>query len=178
MFLKAYQRYTGTSKDLHSTQLKEKLFSNVPGLQAHRRGKQVILTAGEVTTEAVLATLSYSDDDDGKALVQAAKLIHQDLFNNENEFKFNFDKHSQKNSVPMSLLMLLQIILEGANVSLLDDNKTRDIAVGLSQLVKFNSIKQKREQCVLHVRHKNYQETLLTMYIGLYNHSKTRKEIW
>ena len=44
-------------------------------MQAHRRGKQVILTTGKVTTEAVLSALSYSDDDDGKGLVKAAKPI-------------------------------------------------------------------------------------------------------
>ena len=49
MLLKAYQRYTVTSIDLHSTQLKEKRISKIPGLQTHRRGKQVILTASEVT---------------------------------------------------------------------------------------------------------------------------------
>ena len=54
------------------------------------------------------------------------------MFNDENEFKLNFDKDSQKNLVLMSLMMLLQMILEGTNVLLLDDNKTRDIAVGLS----------------------------------------------
>ena len=63
MFLKAYQRYTGTSRDLHSTRLKKKLISKTPGLQAHRRGKQVILKTGGVTAEDVLAALSYSDDD-------------------------------------------------------------------------------------------------------------------
>ena len=57
MFLKAYQCYTGTSIDLHSTQLKKILIFKIPGSQAHRRGKQVILTTGEVTTEAVLAAL-------------------------------------------------------------------------------------------------------------------------
>ena len=140
-------------------------------MQAHRRGKQVILKTDETTTEAELAALSYSDDDDGKALVQAAKVIRQDLFNNENEFKYNFDKDAQKNSVPMSLMILLQMILEGINVSLLYDNKTRDVAIGLCQLVKFNAIKRKREQSVLHVQHKNSQEkTLLTVYIGLYIH--------
>ena len=137
MFLKAYQRCTDTSIDLHSTRLKEKHISKIPGLQAHRGGKQVILTTGEFTTEAALAALSYNDDDDGKILVQVAKVICQDLFNNENKFKFNFDKDSPKNSVPMSLTMLLQIMLDGEKVSLLDDNKTQDIAVSLSQLVKF-----------------------------------------
>ena len=74
----------------------------------------------------------------------------------------------------MSLIMLLQMVLEGTNVSLLDDNKTRDIAVGLSQLVKLNAFKRKREQGVLHVRHKNFRETPLSVYIGLYIHLKTR----
>ena len=55
------------------------------------------------------------------------------------------------------------MILEGTNVSVLDDNKTRDIVVGLSQLVNFNVIKRKCEQSVLPVQHKNYQET----HIGL-----------
>ena len=44
------------------------------------------------------------------------------------------------------------MILEGTNVFLLDDDKTRDIAVGLSQLFKFNAIKRRCEQSVLHVR--------------------------
>ena len=52
--LKAYQRYTGTSIDLHSTRLKEKLISKIPELQ-------VILTTGEVTIEAVLAALLHSE---------------------------------------------------------------------------------------------------------------------
>ena len=86
MLLKAYQRYTGTSIELHNTRLKEKLISKIPGLRAHRRGKQAILTTGEVTTEALLSALSYSDDDDGKTLVQAANLFVKILLNNENEF--------------------------------------------------------------------------------------------
>ena len=49
--------------------------------------------------------LSYSDDYHGTALVQAAKLIRQDLFNNENKFEFIFDKDSQKNLVLISLIM-------------------------------------------------------------------------
>ena len=79
-----------------------------------------------------------------------SKLIRHDLFNNKYEFKFNFDKDSEKKIVPESL-MWLQMISEGTNVSLLDDNKTRDIVVGLSQLAKFNNIKRKCEQSVLHV---------------------------
>ena len=71
-------------------------------MQVHRRGKQVILTTGDVTTDAASSTLSYSDDDDGKTSVQAANVICQGLFNKENKFKCNFDKDSRKYSVPIS----------------------------------------------------------------------------
>ena len=60
----------------------------------------------------------------------------------------------------MSLVMLIPMILERTNVSFLDDNKTRDIAVGLSQLFKFNTIERKREQSVLHIRHKIFKRLL------------------
>ena len=109
VFLKVHQLYTGTSRDLHSTRMKEKLIIKSPGLPAHRRGKQVILTTGEVTREAVLAALSYSDDD-GKDLVQAAKRICQIRNTNLNSVLIRILK---KNSVPMSLIMLLQTILGG-----------------------------------------------------------------
>ena len=173
MFLKAYQHYTGTSVDFHSTRLKEKLISEIRGLLA----TQVIPTTGKVTTEALLAVLSYRDDDGDKALVRAAKLIRQDLFNNENEFKFNFDKDSQKNFVPKRLIMLLQTILERTNISLLDDDKTRDIVLVFPSFLNLMPLNESGWQIVLHVRHKNFQETPLTVYIGLYIHSKTRKKV-
>ena len=39
-------------------------------------------------------------------------------------------------------------------------------------------LKQKRDYSVLHVRHKSFQETSLTEYIGLYVHLKTQKKVW
>ena len=46
--------------------------------------------------------------------------------------------------------MLVQMILEGTNISISDDNKSRDITARLSQFVKFNVNRQKHEQSVLH----------------------------
>lgn len=59
-------------------------------MQTHRHWKQVIITKGEVTIVALLAALLYSD---------LSKLICHDLFNNKNEFKFNFDKDSEKKNL-------------------------------------------------------------------------------
>ena len=42
MFKTAYQRYSGESTDPQSTRFKEELISKMPGLQAHKKGKQII----------------------------------------------------------------------------------------------------------------------------------------
>ena len=46
----------------------------------------------DAPTEATLAALSYNGDQNGLHLLQAAKLVHQDLFNGEASFSENFDK--------------------------------------------------------------------------------------
>ncbi len=138
----AYHRYTGKDIDLHSTWFKNQLISRVPGLQAHKRGKQVILTSDDVATEAILAALSYSSEVDGMHLVHIAKRIRQDVFDEEKLLSGNFDKSCQIDSVPNTLLLLMQMILEGTSISLTTDNKTRDIALSISQLIKFNAIKK------------------------------------
>ena len=48
MFISAYHRYTGTDIELHSIRFKEQLLSRIPGLQAHKRGKQYVLTSDDL----------------------------------------------------------------------------------------------------------------------------------
>ena len=132
MFISVYRRYTGTDIELHSTRFKEQLLSQIPGLQAHKRGMQIVLTSDDAATEAILAALSYSGDQNGLHLVQAAKLVRQYLFDGEASFSGNFVKDCQKGSVPKSLLMLVQMTLEGTSLSLAADNQNNNIALQLS----------------------------------------------
>ena len=118
MFIPAYHRYTGTDIELYSTRFKEQLLLWIPGLQAHKQDKQIALTSDNVATEAILAALSYSGDQNGLHLVQAAKIVRQDLFGEEASFGGSFGKDCQTNSVPNSLLKLAQMILEGTSLSL------------------------------------------------------------
>ena len=140
MFISVYHRYTGTDIELHSTRFKEQLLSQIPGLQAHKRGMQIVLTSDDAATEAILAALSYSGDQNGLHLVQAAKLVRQYLFDGEASLSGNFVKDCQKGSVPKSLLMLVQMTLEGTSLSLAADNQNNNIALQLSQLIKFNAL--------------------------------------
>ena len=122
-------------------------------------------------------TLSFDNEDDGKYMVNVAKRVRRDLFKEKKPFDGRFDKESQQKSVPNSLLMLLQMILEGTNIiASNNDNKTRDIALQIAQLVKFNAIKKVRESNVKNIRHSEIQETALPVYTGQLVHSQTRKK--
>ena len=121
--------------------------------------------------------MSFDNEDDGKYMVNVAKRVRRDLFKEKKPFEGLFDKESQQKSVPNSLLMLLQMILEGTNIiASKNDNKTRDIALQIAQLVKFNAIKKVRESNVKNIRHSEIQETALPVYTGLLVHSQTRKK--
>ena len=75
MFISAYYRYTVTNIELHSTRMKEQLLSWIPDLQAHKRGKKIVLTPDDVATETILAAFSYSGGQNGLHLVQTVKLV-------------------------------------------------------------------------------------------------------
>ena len=129
MFISAYHCYNNIK--LHSTRFKEQLLSRIPGLQAHKRGKQIVLTSGNVASEAIVAALSCNGDQNGLQLVQTAKLVRQDLFDGEASFSGNFSKGYQTESVSKSLLVLVQMILKGTSLSLAQ----------FFQLIKFNTLK-------------------------------------
>ena len=97
---------------MHSTRFKEDLFQYFPGLQTHKNGKQVIMTLDYVASDAVIDAITRSREDGGMCLVQAAKVIRQDMFDKAKTFHGNFGKKSQKDSVPTRLLMLVRMILE------------------------------------------------------------------
>ena len=86
----------------------------------------MILTPVEVTTEAILAALSHTGEDNGMYLAKTAKRERQDIFDEEKSFNGDFDINSLTNSVPNSLLLLVQMLLEG----------TRNIAVYFKNSIK------------------------------------------
>ena len=66
--------------------------------------------------DALLENLERCREDDGMSLLKAANIIREDLFDSNSLFNRNFDYSSQESSVPKSLLVLLRMILEGANI--------------------------------------------------------------
>jgi len=95
------------------TRLKEHLLSEVHGLCEEKEGKCILLTLNGAIGRAVFEASMRSTTDDGIILSQAANIIRTHLFSESQCFDGNLSVLNQKSSVPIHLLHLLGLILEG-----------------------------------------------------------------
>ena len=170
-------RQLGASKEsidvAHVTRLKNQLLSAIPGLVAQKRGKYVILTK-ESHGEAIYEASIVSSRNEGIVISKAAKVIRKYMFAKTVTFNGNLGYDQQKESVPIQLLHLLGLILEGVkNYDTVTDS-TEGIALNLSQLVHFNAVKTKRSSA--NVRRSKVNEPPFPVQVGLSLHAQTREK--
>jgi hypothetical protein len=100
-------------------------------------------------------------------LSQAAKIIRREMFETACQFDGNFAPGCQAKAVPQSLLALISMILEGPSIDMQSMRQNVPASLAISQLVVFNSVKNKRDNTVgTEVHHSKKQETPLPLYIG------------
>ena len=76
----------------------------------------------------------------------------------------------------MSVVHLVSLILEGTSQYDKVSGNTQRVSVNLSQLLRFNAVKTKRNMGDCHIRHSTTNEPSLPAKIGLLIHTKTRKK--
>ena len=116
----------------------------------------------------------HNSDQDAMYLVHAAKVVHREMF--ESSFTFN-GSFSECNSLPQSLLTLVNMILEGPKIKHHSTNNMK-AATAISHLLFFNSMKYARDaDAATTVLHAHQWETPLPlyMYIAMKIHAVTRK---
>ena len=112
-------------------------------------------------------------------LAQAASILRRELFNNFPKFTGSFDStFLEPDSVPLSLLNFLSMVLEGSKI---DDTssvcpKIQRASLSIAQLIRFNSIKRSRSNRSEVTRHHLDRECPLPVYMGLMVHPCTRKK--
>lgn len=162
---------------IHTTRLKNRLIFVFPDMRAHSKGRDVLLTFEDNLGEALWKACDY--DSDAMQLVRAAHLVRKELFDTKYTFDGSFHPDCQKDSVPPSLLALMKMILDGANIkhqTQLMDTATTKAALTVSQLLVFNSVKHTRTtESSDKVRHNRDRETPLPLYIAMKVHAVTRK---
>ena len=93
----------------------------------------------------------------------------------KNDFSGSFDAQCQEKSVPVSLLALVSMVLNGTNITTQPSSASMpQPALTISQLLMFNCMACQRKTAAI-TRHSQERETPLPMYLGIMVHTKTRK---
>ena len=160
---------------VHVTRFKYKILQLVPCLRESKAGKFILLTLDKDLGKALFEVCRSSAEDNGITLAKAAHIIRSYLFENDEIFDGDVSPHRRTNSIPTCLVQLIGLILEGGG---LNQQNTRAIRIceNIGQLIRFNSVKQKRRVEVNHIRHSTKNEPPLPVIIGLMVHAKTRKK--
>ena len=161
---------------VHSTRLKNRILSYFPEMEAHSQGNKVILAFKDDVGSALRNKSDIDADSDAIHLARAAKIVRREMFKVKMGFNGPFDARCQEESVPVSLLALVSMVLNGPNIESQSSCSTgSQHALTLSQLLLYNSSKRHRNEPTDSFRHNQERETPVPIYIGMMVHSKTRK---
>ena len=162
----------GVSVDgrIHTSRLKIRLLAVLPDLKAHSQGRDILLTfdVGSAIKKAC------DHDSDAMQLVRAAEIVRREMFNQTFHFDGSFKPGCEEDSVPKSLLALLNMILKGPNIKHQSQIGTGNTtaALSISQLVMFNRVKHANPSGSIY--HSHERETPLPLYLAMKIHAVTR----
>ena len=96
----------------HTSRLKERILAVVPELEEHKQGRDILLAFKE---DVAMTIRRAREDCDKEAmyLAWAATIVRGEMMMIENSFDGSFDQDCQHNSVPESLLLLVNIFCMG-----------------------------------------------------------------
>ena len=167
-------------KKVNSTRLKERLLAQLPGLRAQSKGRDVLLAFDEDIGEALGKACEQDCDTEAVHLARAAQIVRRYMFEDTVRFSGSFQGGCQ-DSVPNVLVAMVNMVLDGPSIKNQSLSSSTQAALSIAQLLKFNSVKQRRKQGATKtqeppaVRHSTSQETPLPTYVGLMLHAETRK---
>ncbi len=135
------------------------------------QGRSVMLTFDDDICAALKNACDHDCDDDAMHLARAARVVRKEMFDQKFTFSGSFCEHD---SVPHSLLALVNMVLEGPNIKHQHRANTK-AAISISQLLIFNSVKHARAAEASATSHALERETPLPLYRAIKNHAVTCK---
>lgn len=135
------------SSKIHSTDLKYRILANIPGMQAHKQGRDILLVFEDDIGLALRQATERDFDSEAMTLLRATNIIRRDILAKKNTFSGGFENRCQQEAVPESLKTLVGMILGGPDIKT-QSSKMIDAQTTLtiSQLILFNSIKRRRKE--------------------------------
>ena len=160
------------------TTLKDRILRQIPELEEHKgKDNHIFLMFPEHVGPTIQHAFDNSDDNVAVKLVRAVQVIRNDFFEENFEFSGSFEENCEQNSIPNSLLTIIQMMLEGSSFDKAQSNpsKARERAsLSIAQLLYFNSVKRSRSSS--YIRHNKSREVPLPIYISMLIHAKTRSK--
>ena len=162
----------GTSvADVNSTRLKEKLLAEIPGIEAYKKGRDVLLAFKKDVGPILSKTSTYSD---ALILAKAAGILRRHMVDHKSRLEGTLDDKSVYDSMPAALLQFVGMIEHGADIKSQLRFGTTASDLAMAQLLQYNCFAKYKEGAVTQ-RHSRDRETPFPVYIGMSVHAKTRK---
>ena len=166
------------SSRIHSTDLKYRIMVNVPWLQAHKQGRDVLLVFNHDIDMALEHARARDFDSEAMTLLKATRIIRRDIMNMKTKLNGLLKNNCQQQSVPHSLKTMVGMILGGPDIKTQSsDMFEAQTTLSISQLVFFNASIRRRVSGTTNTYHSRDREPPLSIYLGLMTHAETRKRI-
>ena len=146
-------------------------------METHKQGREVVLVCNKDVGSAIRKACERDVDNDAVHLAKAANIVRRDMFKMKKQFSGSFDAKCQEESVPISLLELVYMVLNGTNIKTqLSSASVPQPTLSLAQLLMFNcSVRRRKYVTACSTKHNQERETPLPIYLGVMVHTKTRK---
>ncbi|KAJ7361936.1 hypothetical protein OS493_014583 [Desmophyllum pertusum] len=153
---------------IHTTRLKDRILSHIPALEEHKQGRDVFLAFKKDLANALQKAHKEDCDEEAMHLAKAASIVRKDMLAKKHTFNGSFEANCQENSVPPSLVSLVNMILYGPNIEMQASTSSKSQAgLTISQLLQYNSYHRRREGDVKRERRNKSRETPLRFMWGL-----------
>ena len=125
---------------IHSTKLKDRILSYFQDMEAHKKGRDVMLAFKEDIGLALSKACDHDADADAIHLAMAANIVRREMFQKKNNFSGSFGPKCQEESIPMSLLALVAMIINGPNIEAQSSASSMPQPIlTIAQLLMYNS---------------------------------------
>ena len=164
----------GIVKTVNKTRLKDQLLKHFTEAQEQQDGRNTILIFKNGMANMLREALKKRDfSDDAFVLAKAAKIIRDDIFNQQPfHFEGSFHPKCQEDSIPSSLKSFISQVFNGTNLKN-QDKQDSQACLTVGQVIVYNTKKRSTQSDVM-TRHSLKREPPLPIYIGLNIHTLTR----
>ena len=129
---------------IHSTDLKNRILANMPGLNSYKQGRDVMLSFDDDAGHALRDACLDDADDETICLAKVADIIRRDMFGMHTGFDGAFPRGCQEDDVPKSLVALVSLIMDGINTNERETDDVKQATLSLAQLLQYNSCVRRR----------------------------------